>query len=133
MTTAKKYFEAIGRRKTSTARVRLTEAPKTSFLINSKALADYFPTKEMQGLLLSPFEKGEVKKHFDVSVRVSGGGINSQAGAVRHGISRALNEFDAKLRLPLKKAGLLKRDPRMKERRKYGLKKARKTPQWSKR
>ncbi|HXK35032.1 MAG TPA: 30S ribosomal protein S9 [Candidatus Paceibacterota bacterium] len=133
MTTAKKYFEAIGRRKTSTARVRLTEAPKTSFLINSKALADYFPTKEMQGLLLSPFEKGEVKKHFDVSVRVSGGGINSQAGAVRHGISRALNEFDAKLRLPLKKAGLLKRDPRMKERRKYGLKKARKAPQWSKR
>src|SRR3989304_2722045 len=133
MTTTKKYFEAIGRRKTSTARVRLTEAPKTSFLINSKALADYFPTKEMQGLLLSPFEKGEVKKHFDVSVRVSGGGINSQAGAVRHGISRALNEFDAKLRLPRQaRTGPVASVPCQTERLSTRSV-TKKAPQWSKR
>ena len=133
MATNKKYFEAVGRRKTSTARVRITEAPKMGFVINDKALSVYFPTREMQNNLLEPFEKGEVKEKFDVTVKVSGGGIYSQAGAVRHGIARALTKFEEILRSPLKKAGLLKRDPRMKERRKFGLKKARKAPQWSKR
>ena len=131
--TEQKYIEAIGRRKTSTARVRITPAASMRFVVNDKAFEEYFPTKETQSKLLAPFEKSEIKQKFHVTVLVSGGGINSQAGAVRHGISRALTEHDGELRAPLKKSGLLKRDPRKKERRKYGLKKARKAPQWSKR
>ena len=134
-TTQKKgtYIEAVGRRKTSVARVRITEAAKMSYVVNGKDLNEYFPTAEMQAIIKDPFEKNELPVKYSVSVVVKGGGIHSQAEAVRHGISRALVTSDSELRKELKQFGFLKRDPRMKERRKFGLKKARKAPQWSKR
>jgi small subunit ribosomal protein S9 len=126
-----KYIEAIGRRKTATARVRLFKSNKLSFKINDKDI-NYFPTKEMQVLIQVPFR--EVKNDaYEVSAKLTGGGIHSQAEALRHGISRALTKENEVLRKPLKQAGFLKRDSRAKERRKFGLKKARKAPQWSKR
>ncbi len=128
-----KYIETIGRRKTSVARVRVTESSKQTVVINSKTLEEYFPVEELRQRALAPLTTAEVPAKFSISVVVKGGGISSQAGAVSHGIARALNEYDAVLRKPLKSAGLLKRDPRAKERRKFGLKKARKAPQWSKR
>jgi len=128
---SEKYIETVGRRKTAVARVRITPAAKTSFEINEKDLETYFPTKEMHLLVKEPF--AQIKDKFTVTVKLVGGGIHSQAEATRHGIARALVEFDAELRKGLKKAGYLKRDPRAKERRKFGLKKARKAPQWSKR
>ncbi|MBI5401145.1 MAG: 30S ribosomal protein S9 [Candidatus Yonathbacteria bacterium] len=128
-----RYIEAVGRRKTSTARVRITEAPKESSVINGKDVPTYFPTLELQKIVNEAIEKSKVAGKFMVSVRVVGGGIHSQAEAVRHGLSRALVTFDEETRKRLKKLGFLKRDPRMKERRKFGLKKARKAPQWSKR
>lgn len=128
-----RYIEAVGRRKTSTARVRITEASKESSVINGKDVPTYFPTLELQKIVNEAIEKSKVAGKFMVSVRVVGGGIHSQAEAVRHGLSRALVAFDEETRKRLKKLGFLKRDPRMKERRKFGLKKARKAPQWSKR
>jgi small subunit ribosomal protein S9 len=128
-----RYIAAIGRRKTSTAIVRITEAPKNSFIINSKDLATYFPTRELQTIVADALEKSKIESKFRVEARISGGGIHAQAEALRHGISRALVEYDAEARKRLKKLGFLKRDPRMKERRKFGLKKARKAAQWSKR
>ena len=128
-----RYISAIGRRKTSVARVRITESSKNSFTINEKELATYFPTKELQIIVAEAFEKSKVPTKFHVEGRLHGGGIHSQAEALRHGISRALVTYDLELRKRLKKLGFLKRDPRMKERRKFGLKKARKAPQWSKR
>ncbi|MEX2028871.1 MAG: 30S ribosomal protein S9 [Candidatus Paceibacterota bacterium] len=131
------YIEAIGRRKTSTARVRITEAGKDSFTVNTKEAKEYFQTEDQRRLILDPMVKGitgEAKtKKWSVTAHVSGGGIHSQAEAVRHGLARALVLFDGKLRGDLKTLGYLKRDPRAKERRKFGLKKARKAPQWSKR
>jgi len=130
----KQYIEAVGRRKTATARVRLTESTKGSlFTINDKILSDYFATNELQKTVQDPFSKSKVTTKFDVTAKVLGGGSHSQAEAIRHGIARALTEFDEELRGKLKKLGFLKRDPRTKERRKFGLKKARKAPQWSKR
>jgi len=126
-----KYIETIGRRKTATARVRLTPATKASYVINNKDLAAYFPTEELQKIVTDPFTVAE--KSYAVSVRVLGSGIHSQAEAVRHGISRALVKEDESDKTKLKSEGFLKRDPRAKERRKFGLKKARKAPQWSKR
>lgn len=128
------YIEAVGRRKTSIARVRITEAAKTAYTVNGKDLDAYFPTRELQETVTDPFMASEdfVAK-FTVSILVKGGGIHSQAEAVRHGLSRALVEYQAELRKELKDEGFLKRDPRSKERRKFGLKKARKAPQWSKR
>jgi small subunit ribosomal protein S9 len=131
--TTKKYIEAIGRRKTATARVRLTPASKTSYIINDKDLATYFPTSELQKIITDPFTAFDGKHSFAVSVKVTGSGIHSQAEAIRHGISRALVAENEEDRSTLKGAGFLKRDPRAKERRKFGLKKARKAPQWSKR
>ncbi|MBI2610023.1 30S ribosomal protein S9 [Candidatus Giovannonibacteria bacterium] len=128
-----RFIEAVGRRKTSIARVRITEMGKRGMVINKKELETYFPTFELQNIVLEPFKKAALKKSFSLSSKVSGGGIHSQAEAVRHGISRALVKYDEALRLNLKPFGFLKRDPRMKERRKFGLKKARKAPQWSKR
>jgi small subunit ribosomal protein S9 len=113
--------------------VRIEVADKASFVINDKSLNEYLPTAELQRIALEAFEKDEAPKLYAVSVKVLGGGIASQAVAIRHGISRALTELNEELRKPLKKAGFLKRDPRAKERRKFGLKKARKAPQWSKR
>jgi len=131
--TKKKYTETIGRRKTSTARVRVSTATKTSYVINDKDLAAYFPTEELQKIVMDPFTKLDGKHTFAVSVLVKGGGIHSQAEAVRHGIARAIVVESEEDKTALKQEGFLKRDPRSKERRKFGLKKARKAPQWSKR
>lgn len=129
---SEKYIETVGRRKTSVARVRITEGTKTTFLINEeKDLEAYFPTKDMRDTVKQPF--AEMIEKFKVTAHINGGGIHSQAEALRHGIARGLVEFNGELRKFLKKAGYLKRDPRAKERRKFGLKKARKAPQWSKR
>lgn len=130
---AHRYIEAVGRRKTSTARVRITEATKESVIVNDKDVPTYFPTLELQKIVIEAVEKSKVAGKFLISVHVVGGGIHSQAEALRHGLSRALVKFDEEARTRLKKLGFLKRDPRMKERRKFGLKKARKAPQWSKR
>lgn len=133
--TENKYFEALGRRKTSVARVRIFDKDKNkgSFTINEKDLSDYFPLVELQEVVKSPFKKTEMLKKFYTTIKVNGGGVASQAGAIRLGISRALLKFNPELRPTLKEDGFLKRDPRMKERRKFGLKKARKAAQWSKR
>ncbi|PCI20650.1 30S ribosomal protein S9 [Candidatus Wolfebacteria bacterium] len=128
-----RYTEAVGRRKTSTARVRLTPASKSSFMVNDKDASEYFVTEELLKTVNDPFLKTKLDSKFSITVHVMSGGIHSQAEAVRHGISRVLAGFDEELRSRLKKLGYLKRDPRMKERRKFGLKKARKAPQWSKR
>ena len=126
-----KYIEAVGRRKTSVARVRLFPNIKNTFVINEKELEVYFPIQEMQIIAKEPLEQTADK--FKVSAHIMGGGVHSQSEALRHGISRALIVHNLELRKTLKKAGYLKRDPRSKERRKFGLKKARKAPQWSKR
>ncbi|HBB56561.1 TPA: 30S ribosomal protein S9 [Patescibacteria group bacterium] len=131
--TKEKYFEAVGRRKTSVARVRLFGKEKGKITVNERAFEEYFPTKELQGAVLEAFDKAGLSGKFAATVKINGGGIHSQAEALRHAISRALLKFDIQTRSTLKKAGLLTRDPRAKERRKFGLKKARKAPQWSKR
>ena len=134
--TKDKYIEAIGRRKTSTARVRIKQAAKTHFLVNGVEAKEYFKTEDQRRLILDPILKGMAGKEsskWSVEVHVSGGGIHSQAEAIRHGLARALVSSDAELRGSMKTLGYLKRDPRAKERRKFGLKKARKAPQWSKR
>lgn len=121
-----------GRRKTSVARVRLVSGTGR-FVLNQRPLEDYFPTETLQGEARKPFVVTESEGRFDVIARIHGGGSSGQAGALRHGISRALEAEDPEWRAPLKKAGLLTRDPRKVERKKYGLKKARKAPQYSKR
>jgi len=128
-----RYIEALGRRKTSIARVRIFPDTAFSISINQKAYDSYFPTFELKNIVDLPLEKTNLPKKFSISVKVNGGGIHSQAEAVRHGISRALEKIEPSLRKVLKPFGYLKRDPRMKERRKFGLKKARKAPQWAKR
>ena len=132
-TKTKTYIETVGRRKTSVARVRVSEASKNSVVINEKELENYFPVKELQRVVEEALTKSGIAAKFKITVRVKGGGIASQAGAVRHGIARGLVKYDENLRRKLKDEGLLKRDSRSKERRKFGLKKARKAPQWSKR
>jgi small subunit ribosomal protein S9 len=131
--TTKEYIRAIGRRKTATAVVKLVKASKTSYSINDKELAVYFPTAELKKIVTGAFETATPAEKFEVIVTTKGGGSHAQAEAVRHGISRALVMFDAELRTVLKKAKMLKRDARQVERKKFGLKKARKSPQWSKR
>ena len=126
-----RYVEAVGRRKTSVARVRITPASKVSISVNDKEFETYFPTLALKKTVLSVFNDTEEK--FLVTARLSGGGISSQAEALRHGLARALVSHEPNLRTKLKVKGFLKRDPRAKERRKFGLKKARKAPQWSKR
>lgn len=127
------YIEAVGRRKTSVARVRLTPASKLSIEVNGKDFESYFPVLELRKNILSVFDASEIAPKFAVTVKTFGGGISSQSVAVSHGVARALVEYDLNLRGKLKSKGFLKRDPRAKERRKFGLKKARKAPQWSKR
>lgn len=124
---------AIGRRKEAVARVRL--APGSGeWTVNGRSLADYFPDKVHQQLVNSPFVTTETVDRFDVVARIDGGGPSGQAGALRLAVARALNEMNAEAFRPeLKKAGFLSRDARVKERKKYGLKKARKAPQYSKR
>jgi small subunit ribosomal protein S9 len=133
------YYEGVGRRKTVVARVRLfpqkagTASSKDLVIINEKPLEKYFPLKEWQDLVLAPLVLMGCLNQFKVSVKVKGGGISAQAEAVRHGIARALVLFNPDFRKKLKEVGYLKRDPRMRERKKFGLKRARRAPQWQKR
>ena len=127
------FFYGTGRRKNSVARVRLYKG-KGKIIVNGREIDDYFGLETLKVIVRQPLVLTENEGKFDIICNVNGGGVAGQAGAIRHGISRALLEFDSeKYKLSLKKAGLLTRDPRMKERKKYGLKKARKAPQFSKR
>jgi small subunit ribosomal protein S9 len=128
-----KYIAAIGRRKNATAQVRLTPDTKRTFVINDRKIDEYFTVSELQKVVQSPLNLVETKDDFHISIIVKGGGISAQADAIRHGIARALNKYNEELRGELKSAGYLKRDPRRKERKKPGLRKARKRPAWSKR
>ncbi len=128
-----RYFEAVGRRKTSIARIRLFTRGEKAFLINGKTFNVYFPTLELQQIAQSALEKMNCSDKFRIQVLVKGGGFHSQAEAVRHAISRALVIFNPDFRKRLKRVGYLTRDSRMRERKKFGLKRARKAPQWAKR
>jgi len=128
-----RYFEAVGRRKTATARVRLFTQGEKVFLINERPLEVYFPLTEFQNKAKDPLLRMKCQDKFKVSVLVRGGGFNAQSEAVRHGIAKALVIFNPDFRKRLKKAGFLTRDPRMRERKKFGLKRARRAPQWQKR
>lgn len=128
-----KYVYANGKRKESIARVRLFPGGKGDILINEKPMKEYVQVKAQEDCIVAPLKLTGLAKNFDVTVKVEGGGWNSQAQAIRHGISKALLEHDEMLRAVLKKAGFLTRDSRSKERKKYGLKRARRAPQFSKR
>ncbi|ETI85166.1 MAG: 30S ribosomal protein S9 [Negativicoccus succinicivorans DORA_17_25] len=125
-------YYGTGRRKKSVARVRLVPG-QGKIIINNREMSDYFGLKTLELIVKQPLELTNTTDQYDVLVNVNGGGAPGQAGAIRHGISRALLEVDADFRKALKKEGFLTRDPRMKERKKYGLKKARKASQFSKR
>ncbi len=131
--TKEKYFEAVGRRKSAVARVRLFTSAKSSLLVNDKDFASYFPSRELQATAMDSITKGKAAEKFKITVHVNGGGMVSQAEAIRLGVARALLIYDVNLRTNLKQLGFLKRDARVKERKKFGLKKARKSGQWSKR
>ncbi len=126
------FFYGTGRRKKSVARVRLYNG-SGKMTINKRDIDDYFGLETLKLIVNSPLVLTDTVGKFDIVVNVTGGGCSGQAGAIRHGISRALLEYDPNLRPVLKKAGFLTRDPRMKERKKYGLKAARRAPQFSKR
>lgn len=128
-----RYFEAIGRRKTAVARVRLFTKGDKEFLVNNKPYQKYFVLEDDQETAVSSMKKMKCLDKFRVTVKVSGGGRHAQAEAVRHGTARVLVDFNNNFRKRLRKAGFLTRDPRMRERKKFGLKRARKAPQWAKR
>ena len=131
---APKYVEGIGRRKTATARVRIFKSTKANDItINDRPFKEYFPQIAHQNTILSVLKVVDKEKGLGISVKVSGSGISAQAGAVRHGLARALIKQEPELRQRIKPFGYLTRDPRMVECKKYGLKKARRAPQWSKR
>ena len=133
MTTAAAFFYGTGRRKTSIARVRLMSG-EGEIVVNGRSLDEHFGNAIDMADLLLPFRVTGTEGRYNAMVKVEGGGYQGQAGAIRHGIARALLQSDPEsLRLPLRQAGLLTRDPRMKERKKYGLKRARKAPQYTKR
>jgi small subunit ribosomal protein S9 len=127
-----KSFYGTGRRKHSVARVRLYPG-SGNVTINGRTIDEYFGLETLKLIVRQPLELTETAGQFDIVCTVAGGGVTGQAGAIRHGVSRALLQFNAELRPALKKAGFLTRDPRMKERKKYGLKAARRAPQFSKR
>ena len=127
-----RYYEAVGRRKTSSARVRLYPGTGT-ILVNERPMAEYFPRETDVLAVVRPLQVTDTANSYNVSIHVVGGGLTGQAGATAHGIARALCEADAALRPVLKRNGLLTRDARAKERKKYGLKRARKAPQYTKR
>ena len=129
---SKPFFYGTGRRKSSVARVRIYNGTG-KITINDRDIDDYFGLETLKLIVRQPLAETATEGKFDVVCRVCGGGVTGQAGAIRHGLSRALLQFDANLRPSLKKAGFLTRDPRMKERKKYGLKGARRAPQFSKR
>ena len=128
----KPYFYGTGRRKNSVARVRVYNGTG-KITINDRDIDDYFGLETLKLIVRQPLAVAGVEGKFDIVVRVAGGGVSGQAGAIRHGLSRALLVYDENLRGELKKAGFLTREPRMKERKKYGLKAARRAPQFSKR
>ena len=125
------YTEAVGRRKTATARVRISAAKSASVTVNGKTAEEYFPLKQMVSTVFAPMQI--VGAHYAVTVKVYGGGHKAQAEAIRHGISRAISILVPEQRKDFKVKGFLKRDPRAKERKKFGLVAARRAPQWSKR
>lgn len=129
---ATKTLSATGRRKTSVARVNMTEGTGI-ITVNGRSFDDYLPTLQLQNTVLAPFQQAGMAKKFDLRINVKGGGLNSQAGAIRHAAARALTQFDSELRGELKPHGFLRRDPRMKERKKAGQPGARKNFQFSKR
>ena len=126
-------FWGVGRRKKAIARVRIVPGGEGNIIVNKRTVDEYFKLDAQKYIVKQPLELTSTADKYDVFVNVVGGGLTGQAGAVRHGIARALCEADDTLRPELKKAGFLTRDPRMKERKKYGLHKARKAPQFSKR
>lgn len=128
-----RYFEKMGRRKTASARMRLYTKGNKKFIVNHKEYKDYFTTFDLQKIVLSSLDKMNLLDKFTIEARVKGGGIFAQAEAIRHGIARALVEINPNFRKRLKKVGYLTRDSRMRERKKFGLKRARKSPQWAKR
>ncbi len=128
-----RYFEAVGRRKTAVARVRLFTQGEKIILVNEKPYQNYFPTLDLQQTATASLTKMKAVDKFRVSVKVKGGGLHAQAEAIRHGIARALVEFNPDFRKRLRRVGYLTRDPRMRERKKFGLKRARRAPQWAKR
>jgi len=128
-----KYIAAIGRRKEATARVRMIPGGKGTIVVNARAFDDYFPVEWQRQSILSPLVAVGQQDSYDISVKVEGGGMNGQAESVRHGIARALLLIDENYRKTLRRAGYLTRDPRAKERKKPGLKRARKRGQWAKR
>jgi len=130
---AVEYYEGVGRRKAATARVRLYPAGEGNIVVNDRPVDDYFRRMMDVILLKMPLEATDMSDRFDISVLVEGGGVRGQAGAVQLGIARALLKVDPDLRPPLRQAGFLTRDARVKERKKPGLKKARKAPQYTKR
>ncbi len=127
-----RYFEGVGRRKTAVARVRLFTRPG-DLVVNDRPHTVYFPTIELQKIVEDAMQKMKLWGKFKVTAKISGGGIHAQAEAFRHGLSRCLTKFNPDFRKRLRRAGFLTRDPRMKERKKPGLKKARRAPQWRKR
>jgi len=128
-----RYFEAVGKRKTAVARVRLFTRGEKVFLVNEKPFTVYFPTFYLQQLATASLRKMRCLDRFRVLVKVRGGGVNAQAEALRHGITRALTLFNPDFKKRLRRAGYLTRDARRRERKKFGLKRARRAPQWSKR
>lgn len=132
-TVTSELARATGRRKEAVARVRLQAGEGNFFINGGRGLQDYFPNIAVRRVILEPLELLELTTAYDIRVRIEGGGVTGQAGALRHAIARALCELDPDYRSTLKRAGFLSRDARIKERRKYGLKKARKAPQYSKR
>ena len=132
-TSKKAYMYGTGRRKSSVARVHLFPNGTGSIIVNGRPLDDYFGLETLKLIVRQPFAATDTMGKFAVEATVTGGGVTGQAGAIRHGIARALLQVEDSYRAPLKAAGLLTRDPRMKERKKYGLKAARRAPQFSKR
>jgi len=132
---AEKYFSAVGKRKTSVAQIRIYKSKKSEFemVVNGREISNYFPVARLQTLIMSPLAAVGQGNTFSISVKVSGGGMNSQAEAIRLGISRTLVKMDETLRKQMKDLGFLTRDSRIVERKKPGLKKARRAPQWAKR
>lgn len=129
---AELFFWGTGRRKSATARVRICRG-EGKIVVNKRAFEDYFPIPLTRKIIVQPLATTETLGKFDVYANIAGGGSTGQSGALRHGLARALVKFNEEFRPPLKKNGYLTRDPRMKERKKYGLKKARRKPQFSKR
>ncbi len=133
-TKKEQYYEGVGRRKTSVARVRIVKVAKgAEILVNDKTVQDFFNTEELRTAIVAPLEATSLQKEFNISIKVKGGGQRGQAEATQLGLARALVKYDSETQKTLRDLDYLKRDPRQKERKKPGLKKARRSPQWSKR